>query len=78
MTLPDDAHRGDILESVCYRIALISALRSKKLGGRTVGLMVTASHNPEQVSCHAIAVNAPSACNRRGLSCASFLSREVG
>ncbi|CAO1636660.1 unnamed protein product [Parajaminaea phylloscopi] len=40
--------RGDILESACYRIALISALRSKKLGGKTVGLMVTASHNPEQ------------------------------
>lgn len=42
-------HRGAILESVCYRIALISALRSKKLGGKTVGLMVTASHNPEEV-----------------------------
>lgn len=38
------------MESVCYRIALISALRSKKLGGKTVGLMVTASHNPEEVS----------------------------
>ena len=42
--------KGAILESVCYRIALISALRSKKLGGKTVGLMVTASHNPEEVS----------------------------
>lgn len=40
--------KGAILESVCYRIALISALRSKKLGGKTVGLMVTASHNPEE------------------------------
>lgn len=43
-------HRGAVLESVCYRIALISALRSKRLGGKTVGLMVTASHNPEEVS----------------------------
>ena len=42
--------KGHILESVCYRIALISALRSKRLGGKTVGLMVTASHNPEEVS----------------------------
>lgn len=40
--------KGAILESVCYRIALISALRSKRLGGKTVGLMVTASHNPEE------------------------------
>lgn len=40
--------KGDILESTCYRLALIGALRSKSLGGKLVGLMVTASHNPEQ------------------------------
>lgn len=42
--------RGDILASTCYRLALISALRSKSLGGKMVGMMVTASHNPEEVS----------------------------
>ena len=33
-----------------YRCALLAALRSKKLNGATVGVMITASHNPEQVS----------------------------
>jgi phosphoacetylglucosamine mutase len=41
--------RGNVLESTCFRLALISALRSKKMGGKMVGLMVTASHNPEEV-----------------------------
>ncbi|MCO5591529.1 hypothetical protein L7F22_045514 [Adiantum nelumboides] len=40
--------KGDILQSSCFRMALISALRSKKLGGKMVGVMVTASHNPEE------------------------------
>ncbi len=31
-----------------FRLGLIGALRSKKLKGKTIGLMVTASHNPEQ------------------------------
>ncbi|KAL9932767.1 hypothetical protein V8E36_008466 [Tilletia maclaganii] len=39
--------KGDILESTCFRFGLVAALRSKKLGGQAVGLMVTASHNPE-------------------------------
>lgn len=42
--------KGDILQSSCFRMALISALRSKKLGGKMVGVMVTASHNPEEVT----------------------------
>ena len=42
--------RGNILESTCFRLALIGALRSKKMGGKMIGLMVTASHNPEEVS----------------------------
>lgn len=42
--------RGNVLESTCFRLALISALRSKSLGGKLVGMMVTASHNPEEVS----------------------------
>ena len=33
-----------------YRCALLAALRSKKLNGATVGVMITASHNPEQVN----------------------------
>ncbi|PWN41043.1 Phosphoacetylglucosamine mutase [Ceraceosorus guamensis] len=39
--------KGDVLESTCFRLALISALRSKRMGGKVVGMMVTASHNPE-------------------------------
>lgn len=34
-----------------FRCALLAVLRSKKLNGATVGVMITASHNPEQVSC---------------------------
>lgn len=30
--------------------ALLAVLRSKKLGGAAIGVMITASHNPEQVS----------------------------
>ncbi|PWN52826.1 putative PCM1-phosphoacetylglucosamine mutase [Violaceomyces palustris] len=40
--------KANILDSTCFRIGLIGALRSKKLGGKTIGLMVTASHNPEE------------------------------
>ncbi|WFD33854.1 phosphoacetylglucosamine mutase [Malassezia cuniculi] len=40
--------KASLLESTCFRIGLIGALRSKSLGGKTVGLMVTASHNPEE------------------------------
>ncbi|CCF50146.1 hypothetical protein NDA14_001038 [Ustilago hordei] len=39
--------RADMLDSTCFRIGLIGALRSKKLKGKSIGLMVTASHNPE-------------------------------
>ncbi|GAA6041462.1 hypothetical protein JCM8097_001889 [Rhodosporidiobolus ruineniae] len=39
---------ADILDSVFYRVGLLAALRSKKLKGKTIGVMVTASHNPEQ------------------------------
>ncbi|EPQ30761.1 uncharacterized protein PFL1_01662 [Pseudozyma flocculosa PF-1] len=38
--------KADTLDSTCFRVGLIGALRSKKLGGKTIGLMVTASHNP--------------------------------
>lgn len=41
------SRRATLLDSTCFRIGLIGALRSMALGGQVVGLMVTASHNPE-------------------------------
>ncbi|EEB91607.1 hypothetical protein MPER_10009 [Moniliophthora perniciosa FA553] len=38
---------GSVLDSVLFRMGVIAGLRSKKLDGRTIGVMVTASHNPE-------------------------------
>ncbi|KAF8499443.1 phosphoacetylglucosamine mutase [Gautieria morchelliformis] len=35
------------LDSVLFRVGVIAALRSKRLDGKTIGVMVTASHNPE-------------------------------
>ncbi|KAI1004142.1 Phosphoacetylglucosamine mutase [Podosphaera aphanis] len=35
-----------LLDSVVFRIGLIAALRSRRFGGQTVGVMITASHNP--------------------------------
>ncbi|KAI9725285.1 MAG: Phosphoacetylglucosamine Mutase [Chrysothrix sp. TS-e1954] len=37
---------SDLLDSVVFRVGLLAALRSKKLNGQTVGVMITASHNP--------------------------------
>lgn len=34
------------LPVVLYRVGLLAALRSRFLGGKTVGIMITASHNP--------------------------------
>ncbi|KAF9535425.1 phosphoacetylglucosamine mutase [Crepidotus variabilis] len=39
---------GSVLDSVLFRVGVLAGLRSKRLEGRTVGVMVTASHNPEQ------------------------------
>ncbi|GJN93509.1 hypothetical protein Rhopal_006566-T1 [Rhodotorula paludigena] len=39
---------SDTLDSTMFRVGLLAALRSKKLAGQTIGVMVTASHNPEQ------------------------------
>ncbi|CAA7061421.1 unnamed protein product [Microthlaspi erraticum] len=52
--------RGDakLLESTVYRVGILSALRSLKLGSATIGLMITASHN--QVSDNGIKVSDPS------------------
>ncbi|ORX82386.1 Phosphoacetylglucosamine mutase [Anaeromyces robustus] len=38
--------KGDLLPSVMFRIGLLAVLRSKVLG-KTIGVMITASHNPE-------------------------------
>ena len=35
-----------LLDSVVYRVGLLAALRSKKLNGQIIGVMITASHNP--------------------------------
>ncbi|KAK7694730.1 hypothetical protein QCA50_001918 [Cerrena zonata] len=38
---------GSILDSVMFRVGVLAALRSKRFDGKTIGVMVTASHNPE-------------------------------
>lgn len=35
-----------LLDSVVFRVGLLAALRSRKLNGQTIGVMITASHNP--------------------------------
>ena len=31
-----------------FRVGLLAALRSRKLRGQTIGVMITASHNPPE------------------------------
>jgi len=38
---------ADGLDHVMFRMGILAALRSKALGGKAIGVMVTASHNPE-------------------------------
>ncbi|GAA99214.1 uncharacterized protein L969DRAFT_102588 [Mixia osmundae IAM 14324] len=40
--------RADVLEPVLFRVGILAALRSQRLDGKSVGVMITASHNPEQ------------------------------
>lgn len=40
--------RASLLDSVVFRVGLVASLRSRKLGGQTIGVMITASHNPPQ------------------------------
>ena len=40
--------RANILDSLVFRCGSISCLRSKSLHGSVIGLMITASHNPEE------------------------------
>jgi phosphoacetylglucosamine mutase len=39
---------GAELDFVMYRMGLLAVLRSRSLGGKRIGVMVTASHNPEK------------------------------
>jgi hypothetical protein len=41
---------ADLLPSVMFTVGLVAVLRSKKHNGKTIGVMVTASHNPHQAS----------------------------
>ncbi|KAI1434500.1 phosphoglucomutase/phosphomannomutase domain-containing protein [Xylaria sp. CBS 124048] len=38
--------RADLLDGVTFRVGLLAALRSRKLNSQTIGVMITASHNP--------------------------------
>lgn len=38
--------KADLLDGVSFRVGLLSALRSRKLNGQAIGVMITASHNP--------------------------------
>ncbi|KAG7733774.1 hypothetical protein KL948_000976 [Ogataea haglerorum] len=39
---------GSLLDSTVFRVGVLASLRSAKLGGKTIGVMITASHNPPQ------------------------------
>ncbi|KAI9800489.1 MAG: hypothetical protein M1825_004037 [Sarcosagium campestre] len=38
--------KADLLDSVVFRVGLLATLRSRKFLGQTIGVMITASHNP--------------------------------
>jgi phosphoacetylglucosamine mutase len=40
--------KSDLLDGVTFRVGLVAALRSRKLNGQAIGVMITASHNPAQ------------------------------
>jgi phosphoacetylglucosamine mutase len=40
--------KANLLDSVVFRVGLLASLRSRKLNGQTIGLMITASHNPPE------------------------------
>ncbi|RUP49039.1 hypothetical protein BC936DRAFT_143404 [Jimgerdemannia flammicorona] len=40
--------KASLLDSIMFRVGLIAVLRSKKLDGSVIGVMITASHNPEE------------------------------
>ncbi|KAG0330108.1 Phosphoacetylglucosamine Mutase [Dissophora globulifera] len=40
--------KAELLDSVIFRTGILAALRSKKLDGKVIGCMITASHNPAE------------------------------
>lgn len=38
--------KADLLGGVTFRVGLLAALRSRKMSGKAIGVMITASHNP--------------------------------
>eukprot|EP00056_Hartaetosiga_gracilis_P009813 m.142629 g.142629 ORF g.142629 m.142629 type:complete len:265 (+) comp13196_c2_seq12:107-901(+) len=40
--------KADVLDPVLFRVGLLAALRSLHQNGKAIGVMVTASHNPEE------------------------------
>lgn len=44
--LTETCNRSNLLDSVVFRVGLLAALRSRKLDGQIIGVMITASHNP--------------------------------
>lgn len=38
--------KADLLPGVSFRVGLLAGLRSRKLNGQAIGVMITASHNP--------------------------------
>jgi phosphoacetylglucosamine mutase len=41
--------RADLLDSIMFTVGILAVLRSKAHKGKVIGVMVTASHNPEAV-----------------------------
>ncbi|KAG7830776.1 hypothetical protein KL920_001367 [Ogataea angusta] len=39
---------GSLLDSTVFRVGVLASLRSAKVGGKTIGVMITASHNPPE------------------------------
>lgn len=37
-----------LLDSVVFRVGLLAALRSRRMNGQVIGVMITASHNPPE------------------------------
>ncbi|KAJ6020944.1 Phosphoacetylglucosamine mutase [Penicillium herquei] len=40
--------KADLLNTVIFAVGLLASLRSKKLSGQWIGIMITASHNPAE------------------------------
>jgi phosphoacetylglucosamine mutase len=43
--------KADLLDSIMFSVGLLAVLRSKSHRGKVIGVMITASHNPEAVTC---------------------------